>query len=132
MHTLLPLNPSFNLVRSLFQSLSPAQTTDTAEAFTVAPAYYIGDTQEAHKIFLDLPGVDKKDLQISPNEDRLSIKATRKIPTGTGDTVLAYERSFWLPSGTSEADIQAKLEAGVLQLTVQKLAPPSQKYISVS
>ena len=80
----------------------------------------------------DLPGFDKKDINIDLTDEFLTIKAERKTETDTEDTKKNYisrERSYgsytrrFEVSGIDTENIGAKYENGVLTLTMPRKAP---------
>lgn len=86
------------------------------------------ETDEAYEITLDVPGVDRKDIDISFDNGRLTISGERQREEDkkgksfhrTERSFGAFQTSFTLPSEVDESKIDAKLKDGVLRLTVPK------------
>lgn len=87
------------------------------------------ETDQAYEIEADMPGVEKEDLKVAIDHQRITIEGEcRKAnERREGENVVYSERSarkfmrsFTLPSEVDDAAAQAKLENGVLHLTLPK------------
>ena len=99
---------------------------------------------ENHLYFeVELPGFQKDELDITVDSNVLTIAAERQAEAKTGDaskreTLLNerrytyFSRSFTLPPTVSSDDISAKLDAGVLFLTLNKREETKPRKISVN
>lgn len=105
------------------------------------PALDLRETDAAYLVQLDLPGIAKEDVKVSIDGKKVSIEAAAhagKTEAADGERQLvrerssvAYARSFTLPIEVDEAASQAKLENGVLALTLtKKLKPATQLQIA--
>lgn len=87
----------------------------------------------------ELPGVDKKDVDVSVTHNTVTIKGTTsheekeekgnfyRCEMSRG----AYARTVMLPSDVDESKAKAKFKDGVLELTVPKVAKAKRKTIKV-
>jgi HSP20 family protein len=74
----------------------------------------------------DLPGIDPKDVEVTVEGNRLTLRGQRKAEReGSEEGYLHREvqygsfiRSFTIPEGVKAEDIQAKYHNGVLELSV--------------
>ncbi|MBX7079696.1 MAG: Hsp20/alpha crystallin family protein [Nannocystaceae bacterium] len=87
----------------------------------------VREDEERFVVEADVPGLAPEDLEIVAAPERLTIKGTRKSandkPTlrrERGD--YSFERTLTLPQGIDLDAIEAKLEAGVLTVTLPKRA----------
>jgi len=101
----------------------------------------VAESDAAYTITVDLPGYAKDDVAISVdgNTVRVEAKASRDADKKDGERVLYRERSvsnfarsFTLPVEIDEAASTAKLENGVLTLTLNKRQPAPAKRITVN
>jgi HSP20 family protein len=92
------------------------------------PAVDIRETEGTFEVTADLPGFDAKDVDVSVQENTLTIRGERKREEiKENETVHrvereygVFERSFSLPRSADAEKIQAKYKDGVLSLTVPK------------
>jgi HSP20 family protein len=101
----------------------------TGDAGTRSPALDVTESERTYTVHMDLPGVNKGDVKVIIDGRRVSIEA-RSSPTNdkkAGDRVLcrerqaaSYGRSFTLPTEIDQSESQARLDSGVLTLTLTK------------
>lgn len=95
---------------------------------TMAPLVDIRDENNNIIIAADLPGVNKEDVDITVNDNTVQINASCKKET-TGEEVYfrqertyeGFSRTVILPESVTEEGANAKLENGVLKVTLPKL-----------
>lgn len=94
---------------------------------TWAPATDIVEDTEGLFIYLDLPDVDDGSLEVSTEQNNLSIKATRHYKKDENQTVHyqgrpkgEFSRNFTIPSSFDLSKVEAAYERGVLTLTVPR------------
>ena len=104
-----------------------------------APAFEVKETNEAFVVKADLPGVSEADLDISVHNNVLTISGSRQAEERKeGESYALYERQFGsftrgfsLPDMADGDRIEAKLEHGVLTLTIAKKAEAKPKKIAL-
>lgn len=103
------------------------------------PRMHLFDTGKALLVKADLPGLTEKDLQISLNQDVLTVNGERKAEALEGYTVhrkerqsARFSRSFTLPSKVDPEKTTAVLKNGVLTLTLVKATEAQPRQITVN
>jgi HSP20 family protein len=106
-----------------------------------SPALDVSESERAYTVKLDLPGVAKEDVKIAIDGRRINVEAqTRKEEEKKeGERVVyrerslaSYSRSFSVTADVDQAESSAKLENGVLTLTLTKRSAPSATRITVN
>jgi len=109
------------------------------------PAIDVVESDTAYVVTLDVPGVTREDVKVSidgrsvsivaedraetPAADAATTDATAEAPKSSERTILreravaSFARSFTLQSEIDQAASQAKLDNGVLTLTLAKRSP---------
>ena len=115
----------------------------TKEEKTVPGRYYIpyGDiyeTDEALAVVLEMPGVDRKDINVALENGVLRVdgqidftKYDGMEPIYTEYNVGHYTRSFALSNKIDQEHISAQLDDGVLTLTLPKVKEAQSRRISI-
>src|SRR5205823_5583172 len=93
------------------------------------PRLDVSEHEKAFEIKAEMPGVKKEDLKVSIDGPRVTIEGEcqQANEQREGEQVVyserstrRYQRSFTLPSEVDDAGAEAKLENGVLMLTLPK------------
>lgn len=127
----------FSMARELL-SWDPFFSGRPASAF--APPFEVKETIEAFVLKADLPGVAEADLDIAVHNNVLTVSGSRQSEERKdGESYALYERqfgsfsrSFALPDTADGERIEAKLDRGVLTLTIAKKVEAKPRKISVS
>ena len=106
---------------------------------TFAPAFEVKETPEAFVLKADLPGVTDDKLDVAVDKSVLTVTGSREADSPKDDeTYSIYERrfgsfarSFQLPDTADGERISAKLDAGVLTLTIGKKAEAKPRKIAI-
>ncbi len=113
----------------LFEEFRRSMWLTPSEDSTVwTPRIDIRETKDAYEILADLPGMDKKDIQVSLHDNVLTLKGERKFEQKKEDeSRYYYERSYGrflrtvqLPERVKEKDVQAEYKDGVLHIKLLK------------
>jgi HSP20 family protein len=113
---------------------------DAAAAQRV-PALDVAESEKAYTVTAELPGVTKDDVKVSIDGRRVTIQAqtNRAQEKKDGERVVysersssSYSRTFTLPAEVDQEASQAKLEHGVLTLSLAKRSAQTGKQLSVS
>ena len=103
------------------------------------PAVDISETKNAYIVKGELPGVDKEDVDISIDENTLTIRGEKKYEKSVDEqqdhrtecVYGSFERSFSLPKQVDINNVKAVFKNGVLKLTVPKAEEAKPKQIQV-
>jgi len=96
---------------------------------TVSPRLNVNETEKTYEVQAEMPGVNKEDVKVSIDHQRVTIEGECRTANEQreGENVVYSERaarkflrSFMLPTEVDDTTAQAKLENGVLQLTLPK------------
>ncbi len=111
-------DPFHRLMDDIFLFTDPQRTSVAARTDIEAE-----DTEEAHLVRFNVPGVDPKDLQV-----RLANPRTVEI-TGTGRK--DYQYLYRFPQGLDSSAIEATYALGVLTVRIPKRAEEKPRVIEV-
>ena len=110
----------------------------TVPARTFLPAADIFESQDALNVILEMPGVEKNNINVSVQdgilrvEGRLDFTKYKTLrPLYTEYNVGNYSRSFRLSSKIEQHKIGAELRDGVLSLTLPKVEEPKPRTIEI-
>jgi HSP20 family protein len=109
------------------------------QASAFVPAFEVKETTDSFVLRADIPGVEEKDLDVAVHNGVLTVSGSRSAEERKeGESYALYERqygsftrSFSLPDMADGERIEAKLENGVLTLTVAKKAEAKPRKISI-
>ena len=126
----------FSMARELL-SWDPLFGGRPASAFS--PAFEVKETADAFILKADLPGVVEADLDINVHNSVLTVSGSRQAEDRReGESYALYERqfgsfsrSFSLPDMADGERIEAKLENGVLTLSIAKKAEAKPRKIAL-
>jgi HSP20 family protein len=105
-------------------SSSEAGNEQEIEGTDWAPAADVYENEKAYVVALDLPGIDRAALDISLDQNRLSIRGSRTIEEGDERRSERprgrFIRRFSLPVTVDQQGIAAEYKDGVLRVTLPK------------
>ena len=144
--TLIKWNPTNNIssyfddFEGLFDKvmMKPFEMNDGPCFLT--PAVNVNETDADFSVFIDLPGVEKKDIDVSMNDGQVTVFAERKnnVEAKSDDYVWQestsgnYQRIFELPNAINEDKIKANFKNGVLNLILPKIEDPKLEVKKIS
>jgi HSP20 family protein len=159
LRSLVPFRGQGNLMRpelSLFGSLQRevdrlfddfTRGIRSNEGNMLLPSIDVSETDKEIEVTVDLPGLERKDVDISLENDVLTIRGEKKIETkpddkadkgGKDKTYHVAERSYGvfyrviqLQPGIDPSKVQATMSKGVLKVTIPKPKPSSAAKIEV-
>ena len=113
-----------------------AETRKSRKA--LVPAADILDDGDGYQLILELPGVRQQDLTLSMESPDLLVRATRgernesaKLLHDGRQADLAFERRFTIGAEIDRGRVTARLENGLLHVTLPRLAEEKRRVIPV-
>ena len=111
--------------------------TRTVSAFS--PSFEVKETADSFVVRADVPGVKDEDIDISLHNNVLNISGVRNAEERKeDDSYFLYERqygsfsrSFALPEAADGEKVEAKIDGGVLTLTIGKKVSASPRKIAL-
>ncbi|MBU6257685.1 MAG: Hsp20/alpha crystallin family protein [Burkholderiales bacterium] len=106
-----------------------------------SPALDLAESDRAYTVKLEMPGVAKEDVKVSIDGRAVTVQAQsqHQEEKKEGDRVVyrertqaSYARTFTLPIEVDQAEAGAKLEHGVLTLTLPKRGARAAAQLTVS
>jgi HSP20 family molecular chaperone IbpA len=115
-----------------------ATQENNVEAVSLTPATDIYESKDGVILYVDLPGVSKKTLDIDVDQDILTIKgkidlttAKEMQPTYIDVKSDVFERRFTLGEELDANKIEATLEQGALKLSIPRQEKHQPKKINI-
>lgn len=120
------MNTTFPMTKMLNAAMNNHEASQFV--FGRSPRADVLEGKTEFRITMDLPGVSAADLDISLENQTLSVKAKRETEVPEGFELVRHERpektefhrTFNLGNGVDETSIEASFESGVLVLTLPK------------
>ncbi len=106
-----------------------------------SPALDVAETERAYTVKLEMPGVAKEDVKVAVEGRQVTVQAgtTRVDERKDGErwiyrerSTTSFARTFTLPLEVDQAEAAAKLEHGVLTLTLPKRGARNAAQIAVN
>lgn len=129
------------LVENMFEDfLTPYASAGARDGGAANPRLNIVETDKTFQIEVEMPGVEKQDIKVAIDNRTVTIEGEAKRETAQkegGNVVYAersmrrYARSFTLPTEVEDAGAQARLENGILLLTLPKKASAQPKKLAI-
>jgi len=104
----------------------------------VAPAASVVEATDGYTLEVEMPGVNKEGLEISVENNELTIVGRRSLPAVEGTLIHResrpenYRRTFELDPSIDANKISAKIDQGVVTLTLPKAEHVKPRKITVS
>ena len=120
------------------ENRSSASNGDRAEEQFIAPASTVLENADGYTLEIEMPGVNKEALEMWVENNELTVVGRRSIPAVEG-TLLHREsrsenfrRTFELDPSIDAGKISAKIEQGVVSLTLPKAEQVKPRKITVA
>jgi len=124
---------SFDLFNSLMQNFEVAREEGAIASFV--PRVNTREGEDAYYVEIDLPGIKKEDIEITTEDNVLTISGERKMKDEVKEEDYykvesaygKFSRSFTLPEKVDVENIQAESKDGVLEVIIPKLKEEEKK-----
>jgi HSP20 family protein len=107
----------------------------------LSPSIDVTEADKEIEITAELPGLERQDVEISLEDNVLTIRGEKKVPADADDKNKNYHmtersygifyRAFQLPVGIDPASVEATISNGVLKIKIPKPAHTDAKKIEV-
>lgn len=107
-------------------TLQKESRTPNEHGSFVAPEVNIFETKDGYVLQAEMPGVSKEGLEITLEGNELTITGNRSVEALPGEALfresheVAYRRVFELDPAIDTAKVSARMDQGVLTLTLPK------------
>ena len=127
-----------NRVNALFRDFGDGESAVAAASFV--PAVDIYEDEKKVVLKLEVPGMAEKDLDVSVENNVLTVKGERKFEKEEKEENFhrierrygSFFRAFTLPTTVDTESVQASYNAGVLKLELKKKAEAQPKQIKIN
>ena len=125
-------------MNSLFRDMNEGESPLSTASFV--PAVDIYEDEKKVMLKLEVPGLEQKDLDVSVENNTLTVKGERKFEKEEKEENFhrierrygSFFRAFTLPSTVNTEDIHASYNAGVLKLELAKKPEAQPRQIKVN
>ncbi len=108
--------------------------------YDFVPAADIREDEKSYMLSMDIPGLTKQDLEVTLEKNILSISGEKKSEDEDDDRKYhlverrygSFKRSFKLPDDIDSGKISAKVENGILSITIEKAEEKLPKVIDIN
>jgi HSP20 family protein len=128
-----------NRMNSLFRDLNVAEGESPMTTASFVPAVDIYEDDKKVMLKLEVPGIEQKDLDVSVENNTLTVKGERKFEKEEKEENFhrierrygSFFRAFTLPSTVDTDNVHASYNAGVLKLELAKKPEAQPKQIKI-
>ena len=105
-----------------------------------SPRLNVTETEKTFQVHAEMPGVKKEDVKVAIDKQRVTIEAETKQAEEKREgenlvyaerTARKFMRSFMLPTEVDDAGADARLEDGILTLTLPKKQASAAKRLTI-
>ena len=120
------------------ENRSGTSNGERAEEQFIAPAATVLENADGYTLEVEMPGVSKDTLEMWVENNELTILGRRSIPSVEGTLIHResrpenFRRSFELDPSIDASKISAKIEQGVVTLTLPKAEQVKPRKIAVA
>lgn len=134
-----PFNEAVSLREAMDRLFADSFIAPTTSAFNRGNGINLFDTKESFIVQMPMPGVQAEDVEITIQQDTLSLKWQTKTQVPEGATVLwqgfqagQYQQSFTLPAPVNSERAEASYHDGILTLNLPKAEHAKARTVKVN
>ena len=143
-----PFEDLFDAFQNRFSNWTPVKSNEendfwapfSFDSFSSTPKVDVEDTDDAFLVRAEVPGLDKDDIHVDLNQDRLIIKGEKKHESkNKGKNYYrvecsygSFSRTIPLPSEVEEEKVNAEYKNGVLNICLPKRESAKKKSIEIN
>ncbi len=109
------------------------------EEDAIVPMVDVKETDEAVIVIMDLPGIDRDDVDITIFDNTLRVVAERNKELESSErcyyaqerTYSKFERAIHLPVAVKADEARARIEKGILEITLPKEIVTARKRVTI-
>jgi HSP20 family protein len=129
-----------SMFEDFFAPVMQGGSSRWAQDATISPRLNVTEDENAFQVKAEMPGVKKEDVKVAIENQRVTIEGESKFADEKreGENVVYSERaaskfvrSFMLPTDVDDAAAEARLEDGILTLTLPKKQGNAAKRLTV-
>ncbi len=133
-------DPFFRVVDSMFRDWPTASPDQPETTGAWVPAVDIREDDDAFHVVAELPGLSKKEVEVSIEDNVLSLRGERTFENKDSQNSYrrieraygTFQRSFSLPTGVDSGKAKATFKDGLLTLTVPKAETAKARTITIA
>jgi HSP20 family protein len=126
-----------NMIEDFFSPFASSGRLDSDNA--ISPRLNLSESDKAYEVEVEIPGISKENVKVAIDDRRVTIDAEEKREdVKEGENMIyaerlarKFSRTFSLPSAVDDASAQARVENGVLHLTLPKKDAASAKRLTI-
>src|SRR5215467_5992948 len=126
----------FRELASFFENFAVGSGKDQLAAGSFAPAVDVYEDEHNLVLKLEVPGVNEEDLNVSVENDTLTVSGERKLEKEENFHRIerrygSFTRTFRLPNTVDPEKVEAGYDKGILKVTLAKRAEAKPKQIKI-
>jgi len=133
------MNVNNHLDRFFSEFFYPAGSHASQDGYCWNPAADVYENDDAYVIKAELPGLNKKHINVDVKENILTIKGERSDDNEVKEDKVyrkerfqgKFQRAFVLPSTVESGKIEAEFADGLLKITIPKSGEKKPKQITI-
>ncbi len=134
-----------SLFNNFFDDVLPVLQDYSFTRTTSLPKVDVTETKDSYNMYMDLPGMDEKDVNVELDHNVLKISSLHEEKKEDKDAkdkdgkylirerrMTSFSRSFTIPEDVDGSKISACFKNGVLSLTMPRTSAPAPKKIAIN